>query len=124
MLSLRLRLSLARPLPSAPLPLPAVKAAGISVMGGGSYEKEFAAEMARAKTGKAKATPWGSGYGKAPEILHGAALLNGAARGAVRGGAAPVGSAPRVGAVPAAAVCCLARHARCAGAARHLHCRK
>ena len=40
-------------------------------MGGGSYEQEFAAEIARAKTGKAKATPWGSGYGKAPEILHG-----------------------------------------------------
>ncbi len=53
---------------------PAVKAAGISVMGGGSYEQEFAAEMARAKEGKAKATPWGSGYAKAPEILHGALL--------------------------------------------------
>ncbi|KAI7843562.1 hypothetical protein COHA_002804 [Chlorella ohadii] len=49
----------------------ALKAAGISVMGGGSYEQEFAAEMARAKEGKAKATPWGSGYAKAPEILHG-----------------------------------------------------
>lgn len=50
----------------------AVKAAGISVMGGGTYEQEFAAEMARAKEGKAKSTPWGSGYGRAPEILHGA----------------------------------------------------
>ena len=28
--------------------------------------------MARAKEGKAKSTPWGSGYGRAPDILHGA----------------------------------------------------
>lgn len=41
-------------------------------MGGGTYEQEFAAEMARAKEGKAKSTPWGSGYGRAPDILHGA----------------------------------------------------
>lgn len=30
--------------------------------------------MAKAKEGKAKATPWGSGFGRAPEILHGAPI--------------------------------------------------
>ena len=50
----------------------AVKAAGVSVMSGKNYEQEFALEMAKAKEGKAKSTPWGSGYARAPEILHGA----------------------------------------------------
>ncbi|KAL4432171.1 hypothetical protein ABPG77_005933 [Micractinium sp. CCAP 211/92] len=49
----------------------ALKAAGVSVMSGKNYEEEFALEMSKAKEGKAKATPWGSGYGRAPEILHG-----------------------------------------------------
>eukprot|EP00891_Asterochloris_glomerata_P001961 jgi/Astpho2/1961/Aster-x0509 len=37
------------------------------------YEKEFEMEMERAKTGRSKTTPWGSGYGKLPEggTLHG-----------------------------------------------------
>lgn len=34
-------------------------------------------EMSKAKEGKAKATPWGSGYGRAPEILHGAPVPRG-----------------------------------------------
>ncbi|EFN54628.1 expressed protein [Chlorella variabilis] len=49
----------------------ALKASGVSVMSGKNYEEEFALEMAKVKTGKAKATPWGSGYAAAPEILHG-----------------------------------------------------
>ncbi len=40
-------------------------------MSGKNYEDEFALEMIKVKTGKAKATPWGSGYAVAPEILHG-----------------------------------------------------
>lgn len=40
-------------------------------MSGKKYEDEFALEMAKAREGKSKATPWGSGYSKAPEILHG-----------------------------------------------------
>lgn len=38
---------------------------------GQAYEAEFATEVERAKEGKAKTTPWGSGFAKAPEILHG-----------------------------------------------------
>jgi hypothetical protein len=53
------------------LSLPAVKAAGVSVVSGKTYEDEFALEMAKARAGKAKSTPWGSGYAAAPEILHG-----------------------------------------------------
>jgi hypothetical protein len=41
-------------------------------MSGKTYEDEFSLEMAKAREGKSKATPWGSGYSKAPEILHGA----------------------------------------------------
>ena len=44
---------------------------GISVMSNNSYEEEFLLEMNKAREGKSKATPWGSGYKKAPEILHG-----------------------------------------------------
>ena len=40
-------------------------------MSGKAYEQEFALEMAKAAGGKAKSTPWGSGYAQAPEILHG-----------------------------------------------------
>lgn len=36
-----------------------------------SYEEEFSLEMSKAQEGKSKATPWGSGFKKAPEILHG-----------------------------------------------------
>lgn len=43
----------------------------MSVMSGKNYEQEFALEMEKAKEGKAKTTPWGSGYAKGPEILHG-----------------------------------------------------
>lgn len=49
----------------------ATNAKGISVMSNKTYEEEFSIEMSRAKTGKERSTPWGSGYGKAPEILHG-----------------------------------------------------
>lgn len=38
---------------------------------GQTYEEEFATEIERAKEGKIKLTPWGSSFGKAPEILHG-----------------------------------------------------
>jgi hypothetical protein len=40
-------------------------------MGNKTYEQEFALEMSVANQGKAKNTPWGSGYRAAPEILHG-----------------------------------------------------
>lgn len=43
------------------------------VKSGQAYEAEFASEIERAKEGKAKSTPWGSGFAKAPEILHGKA---------------------------------------------------
>ena len=38
---------------------------------GQTYEEEFASEIERAKEGKLKSTPWGSSFGKAPDILHG-----------------------------------------------------
>lgn len=44
---------------------------GISVMSNKTYEEEFSMEMSRAKTGKERSTPWGTGFRKAPEILHG-----------------------------------------------------
>lgn len=44
---------------------------GISVMSNKTYEEEFSREMERAKTGQGKSTPWGSGFRKAPKILHG-----------------------------------------------------
>lgn len=36
-----------------------------------TYEEEFHFEMDRANQGKARSTPWGVSYGRAPEILHG-----------------------------------------------------
>lgn len=36
-----------------------------------TYEDEFALEMEKAKQGKAKSTPWGSGYRAPPPVLHG-----------------------------------------------------
>ena len=36
-----------------------------------TYEEEFALEINKAKEGKAKSTPWGTGYKSAPSILHG-----------------------------------------------------
>ena len=35
------------------------------------YEEEFALEMEKSRQGKAKSTPWGSGFRAAPEVLHG-----------------------------------------------------
>jgi hypothetical protein len=36
-----------------------------------AYEEEFNLEMEKAKRGKAKATPWGSGFTRPPDVLHG-----------------------------------------------------
>ena len=36
-----------------------------------TYEQEFALETSKAQEGKAKSTPWGSGFKDAPDILHG-----------------------------------------------------
>lgn len=36
-----------------------------------TYEEEFELEMGKAKRGKAKATPWGSGFSRPPDVLHG-----------------------------------------------------
>lgn len=38
---------------------------------GKTYEQEFDLEMAKAKEGKVKNTPWGSSYRAPPTILHG-----------------------------------------------------
>jgi hypothetical protein len=60
--------------PSAPPAAAAAAAAphGINVSRPDStYEQEFATESRAAREGRAKATPWGSGYRQAPEILHG-----------------------------------------------------
>lgn len=46
-------------------------APGVSVQTNQTYEEEFASEIERAKQGKAKSTPWGSGFSAAPDILHG-----------------------------------------------------
>jgi hypothetical protein len=35
------------------------------------YEQEFASEMDKARQGRAKSTPWGTGYRVPPKILHG-----------------------------------------------------
>ena len=58
--------------PSAPPAAAAAAPHGINVARPDStYEQEFATESRAAREGRAKATPWGSGYRQAPEILHG-----------------------------------------------------
>ncbi|KAG2493842.1 hypothetical protein HYH03_008058 [Edaphochlamys debaryana] len=54
--------------PTKPKP---IAATAVNVMSGKNYEQEFDLETKRVQEGKAKSTPWGCGYRKAPEILHG-----------------------------------------------------
>eukprot|EP01025_Chloroclados_australasicus_P024807 TRINITY_DN2487_c2_g1_i1.p4 TRINITY_DN2487_c2_g1~~TRINITY_DN2487_c2_g1_i1.p4 ORF type:complete len:131 (-),score=29.66 TRINITY_DN2487_c2_g1_i1:332-724(-) len=48
-----------------------VKQEAISIVSGKNYEEEFALEMAKAKEGKTRSTPWGSSFRTPPEVLHG-----------------------------------------------------
>eukprot|EP01023_Acetabularia_acetabulum_P059381 TRINITY_DN71367_c0_g1_i1.p2 TRINITY_DN71367_c0_g1~~TRINITY_DN71367_c0_g1_i1.p2 ORF type:complete len:129 (-),score=29.37 TRINITY_DN71367_c0_g1_i1:93-479(-) len=48
-----------------------VKQDSISIVSGKNYEEEFSLEMAKAKEGKTRSTPWGSTFRAPPTVLHG-----------------------------------------------------
>eukprot|EP01024_Parvocaulis_polyphysoides_P049418 TRINITY_DN4785_c0_g1_i1.p3 TRINITY_DN4785_c0_g1~~TRINITY_DN4785_c0_g1_i1.p3 ORF type:complete len:131 (-),score=25.39 TRINITY_DN4785_c0_g1_i1:290-682(-) len=47
------------------------KQESISIVSGKTYEEEFCFEMAKAREGKTRSTPWGSSFRAPPEVLHG-----------------------------------------------------
>ncbi|GFR48480.1 hypothetical protein Agub_g10376 [Astrephomene gubernaculifera] len=54
--------------PTKPKP---IAPTAVNVMSGKTYEEEFDLETKRVKEGKARSTPWGTGYRAPPAILHG-----------------------------------------------------